>query len=54
MDFTLEYNASGNLTLEQILNVINAGGMTVGIGEWRPEKDGDFGRFHVEAGETAK
>lgn len=54
MDFTLEYNASGNLTLEQILNVINAGGMTVGIGEWRPEKDGDFGRFHVEPVEPTK
>ena len=21
--------------------------MTVGIGEWRPEKNGDFGRFGI-------
>lgn len=47
MRFTLEYNASGNMTLEQIINVINAGGYAVGIGEWRPERDGDFGRYHV-------
>lgn len=49
MDLVLEYNASGNLTLEQILNCINAGGYSVGIGEWRPEKDGVFGRYHVES-----
>ena len=48
MDFTLEYNASGDLTLEQILNCINAGGYACGIGEWRPEKDGDYGRYHIE------
>lgn len=48
MDFILEYNASGDLSLEQIVNCINAGGFAVGIGEWRPEKDGDFGTFHVE------
>ena len=49
MDMTLEYNASGDMTLEQILNVINAGGYTCGIGEWRPEKDGSFGKYHIEA-----
>ena len=48
MEMVLEYNASGEMTLEQIVNVINAGGYSVGIGEWRPEKDGDFGRYHIE------
>ena len=47
-ELILEYNASGNLTLEQIVNTINAGGYIVGIGEWRPEKDGNFGRYHIE------
>ena len=47
MDLILEYNASGDMTLEQILNVINAGGYTCGIGEWRPEKDGSFGKYHI-------
>lgn len=48
MDLTLEYNASGEYTLEQIVNVINAGGYVCGLGEWRPEKDGSYGRYHVE------
>lgn len=48
MDFDLIYNASGGMSLEQILNCINAGGFVCGIGEWRPEKDGSFGKFHVQ------
>lgn len=48
MDLIIEYNANGAMSLEQIINCINAGGYTVGIGEWRPEKDGSFGMFHVE------
>lgn len=48
MDMILEFNASGTITLEEILNVINAGGYMVGLGEWRPERDGSFGKFHIE------
>ena len=51
MEFSLEYNATDSTetwSIENILNCIEAGGKTVGIGEWRPEKDGDFGRFRVE------
>lgn len=48
MDFELEYNASGQYSLEDIINCINAGGYVCGLGEWRPERDGDFGRFHIE------
>ena len=51
MDFELLYNASGDMTLEQILNCISAGGFAVGIGEWRPEKDGSYGTYHVDVGE---
>lgn len=47
-ELTLKYNASGNLSLEQILNCISAGGYTCGIGEWRPERDGSYGMFHIE------
>lgn len=47
-DMTLEYNASGGMSLEQIINCINAGGYVCGLGEWRPEKDGSFGKFHIE------
>lgn len=48
MDMTLEYNASGGMSLEQIVNVISAGGFVCGIGEWRPERDGTFGTYHLE------
>lgn len=48
MEFLMEYNENGNMTIEQILNCIDAGGLVCGIGEWRPEKDGDFGRYHIE------
>lgn len=47
--FILEYDANGGWSLSNLINIINAGGMFVGIGEWRPEKDGDFGRFKVKA-----
>lgn len=35
------------MSAEQILNMLNTAGFGVGVGEWRPEKDGQFGRFHV-------
>lgn len=35
------------LSVSQIVNLFNLAGFGVGIGEWRPEKDGQFGRFHV-------
>ena len=38
----------GTFTMESIINAINLGGYMNGIGEWRMERDGDFGRFHVE------
>ena len=47
IDLTLNYNASGDMTIDQIINCIEAGGYVCGIGEWRPEKDGINGRFHV-------
>ena len=45
----IQYNANGNFSLEQIINMINAGGYVCGVGEWRPEKDGQYGMFHVVA-----
>lgn len=48
-DLTVVFNASGSVGVEQILNIINAGGFVCGVGEWRPERDGLFGQFHVAA-----
>lgn len=45
---TIRYNVNGEYSLEAILNALNAGGFTCGLGEWRPERDGDYGRYHVE------
>lgn len=47
-DMILEYNESGSMKLNDILSCINAGGYCCGIGEWRPERDGSFGRYHIE------
>lgn len=33
-------------SIEQIMNLLNTAGFGVGVGEWRPERDGQFGRFH--------
>jgi len=44
----LEYNKNGKYSLEQIVNCVNMGGFACGIGEWRPEKDGQFGMYRLE------
>lgn len=44
----ITFNAR-TVSLEQIVAMIDAGGFGTGIGEWRPERDGQFGRFHVES-----
>lgn len=45
----IRYNASV-LSLEQIVNLFNTAGFAVGVGEWRPQRDGSYGMFHVAAG----
>lgn len=42
----VRYNTS-TLSPSQIINLFNIAGFGVGVGEWRPEKDGSFGMFHV-------
>lgn len=44
--FQLRYNANV-ITPEQVLNLFNTAGFAIGIGEWRPQRDGSFGMFHV-------
>lgn len=49
----LSYNKHA-LSAEQIVHLFDLAGFGVGVGEWRPEKDGQFGRFHVAKGDEAK
>lgn len=40
------------ISAEQVANLFNLAGFAVGVGEWRPERDGEYGRFRVaSAGE---
>lgn len=43
---SVKHNANV-FSAEQVLNLFSTAGFAVGVGEWRPEKDGQFGRFHV-------
>jgi len=43
---TITYPFS-SLTRESVLSLVDAGGMGVGVGEWRPEKGGEFGTYCV-------
>lgn len=46
---TIRYLVNEWVSIDQFVNLINAGGSAIGIGEWRPEIGGPFGKFHVEA-----
>lgn len=48
VDLEISYNANGQYSLENILSMLNAGGYTCGVGEWRVEKGGQNGMFHVK------
>lgn len=37
-----------SITRDSVLSLIDAGGLGVGVGEWRPEKDGDFGTYQID------
>ena len=45
----IRYNANV-LSLEQITNIFDTAGFSTGVGEWRPQKNGDYGMFHVARG----
>jgi hypothetical protein len=49
---TVKYNAN-LMSAEQVVNLFETAGFAVGVGEWRPERDGPYGRFHVAKGSEA-
>lgn len=46
-DIAIEFNENA-ISKEQLLGILELAGFGVGIHEWRPEKDGNFGRFQVK------
>jgi len=46
--FDVVYN-SAVVTSDILHNMFHAGGFACGVGEWRPEKGGSMGMFHVES-----
>lgn len=48
VELELSLIKTGMFTMEDIINAIDMGGFMNGVGEWRTEKDGEFGNYHVE------
>ncbi|AMS03939.1 hypothetical protein BJD58_gp39 [Gordonia phage UmaThurman] len=48
---TITYVTS-SLSRDSVLSLIDAGGMGVGVGEWRPQKSGEFGTFAIDLSKT--
>lgn len=44
----IRFNKNGKYSIEQLLATVNMGGFAVGIGEWRPDKDGQYGMFELK------
>lgn len=47
-ELTVRYNAHV-ISADMIANLFQHAGFAVGIGEWRPEKDGSYGMFELAA-----
>lgn len=50
---TVQYNAD-LISDEQLLNLFDLAGFSVGVGEWRPEKNGMYGTFTLLRDAAAK
>ena len=50
VDIIIEYNAA-TISPGQIAMLFDIAGFSVGVGDWRPERDGMYGRFHVKKGD---
>jgi hypothetical protein len=46
MTLNVQYNEA-LLSLEQVITAVNNGGFSCGLGDWRPQRSGDYGRFRV-------
>lgn len=53
-DLQIQYDKDGVYKFQDICNMIEAGGSYNGIGEYRPEKDGQFGMYYVDTSNPGK
>lgn len=44
----MTYNVNGKYSIEQLMSCIDVGGFACGIGEWRPERDGQMGMYQLK------
>ena len=44
MTFDIEYNGDV-FSAEEVSNLLETAGFSQGLGEWRPERDGNYGKF---------
>lgn len=42
----MRFNANA-LSRDQVVNLFSVSGFGIGVGDWRPERDGSFGMYHV-------
>jgi len=42
------------LNEQDVVNLVNRAGFSVGVGEWRPEKGGEYGRFEFDVSEPIR
>tara|TARA_B100000963_G_scaffold353587_1_gene368543 strand:+ start:1204 stop:1899 length:696 start_codon:yes stop_codon:yes gene_type:complete len=52
-EISFDYDAD-LLTIHDVINLTNRAGFSVGIGEWRPEKNGEHGTFEVDTDKPTK
>lgn len=43
---------TSSLSENSVLSLIDAGGMGVGVGEWRPQRSGEYGTYRVDINKT--
>lgn len=48
INLKVSFNKNGRYSKSDVINIIQAGGYACGIGEWRNERDGVNGAFHIE------
>lgn len=43
---------TSSLSRDSVLSLVDAGGLGIGVGEWRPEKRGEFGTYKIDPART--